>query len=83
MKTMTQAGSSRTILRSTVLFLAGLGLGIPVGYVVNDLTSIENEEVVEAMRRDEAVQQDLDDFFQDLATEASEEGSGSGADAPE
>lgn len=47
--------------------LVGLGLGVLGGYILNDLTSRENPEVVEQMREEEQVQQNIDDLLRQTA----------------
>lgn len=59
--------------RKLVWFFIGLVVGGLIGgiggYVVNDLTSRENPEVVEEMRQDEQRQIDLDNALQQLGSE--------------
>ncbi|MCB9531184.1 MAG: hypothetical protein H6700_05420 [Myxococcales bacterium] len=63
-------------------FARGLVLGLAVGglcggiagYVINDLTSRENPEVAADIQEQQQVQQNLDDFLQQLPPPA--EGSG-------
>lgn len=51
---------------------AGSGLvGGIVGYVVNDLTEKENAEVMTQIRQEQQLQQNLDDFFDQLAADGS------------
>jgi gas vesicle protein len=55
-------------------FLAGLVLGgligVVAGYVINDLTSKENPEVVEQMREEEQRQDDIDNLLDQLGSQS-------------
>lgn len=67
-------------MKKTILvFVAGLGLGGLFGgiggYVINDLTSKQNPEVVQQMQEEEALQEDLDDFLNQLPAPTSTENS--------
>lgn len=65
-------------------FVAGLAIGGLLGgiggYVVNDLTSKENPEVMEEIRQTQQTQQELDQLFDDLGSSPP---AGNAAPAPE
>lgn len=50
------------------LCIGGLAGGVG-GYVINDLTSVENEEVVQQIEETHQTQDELDDLFNDLGSQ--------------
>jgi gas vesicle protein len=65
----------RTILIFAAGALAGGLVGGVAGYVINDLTSQENPEVVAEQQADAARQAELEAFLNGLAAPAAAEGS--------
>lgn len=56
--------------------LVGGVIGGIAGYVINDLTSVENPEVVQQIQETQALQQNFDDFLNNLPAPDATAGSG-------